>query len=95
MQTIHFARWAFFDDKRRVFFVSNYDGSREAYMDDFINKVGVGPEPLFQQRARLSAHALADLRGARHEQKFKHYQRRHQLPTQVWYKAFPGLRWST
>jgi hypothetical protein len=25
------------------------------------------------------------------EQKFKHFQRRHQVPTQVWYKAYPGL----
>jgi hypothetical protein len=30
-------------------------------------------------------------RGARVENKFKHYQRRHQLPTQVWYQAYPGL----
>jgi hypothetical protein len=30
-------------------------------------------------------------RGARREQRFKPYQRRHQLPTQVWYKAYPGL----
>ena len=45
VQTIHFARWVFLDDKRRLVFVSNYDGSHEAYMDDFINKVGVGPEP--------------------------------------------------
>ena len=22
---------------------------------------------------------------------FKYFQRRHQLPTQVWYKAYPGL----
>jgi hypothetical protein len=29
--------------------------------------------------------------GARIEQRFKHYQRRHQVPTQVWYKAYPGL----
>ena len=29
--------------------------------------------------------------GARIEQTFKYYQRRHQLPTQVWYKAYPGL----
>src|SRR5262249_26812037 len=25
------------------------------------------------------------------EQKFKHYIRRHELPTEVWYKAYPGL----
>ena len=30
-------------------------------------------------------------RGARREQDFKYYQRRHQRPTQVWYKAYPGL----
>jgi hypothetical protein len=29
--------------------------------------------------------------GARIEKSFKYYQRRHQLPTQVWYKAYPGL----
>ena len=22
---------------------------------------------------------------------FKHFQRRHQIPTDVWYKAYPGL----
>ena len=31
------------------------------------------------------------MRGARREQCFKYYQRRHQLPTQVWYKAYRGL----
>ena len=30
-------------------------------------------------------------RGARIESKFKNYQRRHQLPTELWYKAYPGL----
>jgi len=32
-----------------------------------------------------------DMRVARRELPFKLYQRRHQLPTQVWYKAYPGL----
>ena len=32
----------FFDDRKRVAFFSNYDGSLESYMDDFINKVGFG-----------------------------------------------------
>jgi hypothetical protein len=31
------------------------------------------------------------LGGARREHHFKYFQRRHQLPTQVWYKAYPGL----
>ena len=30
-------------------------------------------------------------KGAWLEQDFKRYQRHHQLPTDVWYKAYPGL----
>lgn len=40
--TIHFARWVFLNDKKRMVFASNYDGSLDSYMDDFINKVGWG-----------------------------------------------------
>jgi hypothetical protein len=29
--------------------------------------------------------------GAGREQQFKYTQRRHQLPSEVWYKAYPGL----
>jgi hypothetical protein len=91
VQTIHFAHWFFFDDKSRVVFVSNYDGSHQGYMDDFINKVGWGLNLLFSNgvgwpRTRWLVHG-----GSRIEQSFKYYQRRHQLPTQVWYKAYPGL----
>src|SRR6266487_1625244 len=45
--TIHFARWVFLDGGRRVLFLSNYDGSLESYMDDFINKVGFGLNVVF------------------------------------------------
>jgi hypothetical protein len=31
------------------------------------------------------------LEGAKNEQKFKDFLRRHQIPTQVWYNAYPGL----
>ena len=47
VQTIHFARWVFLDDRRRLFFASNYDGSLESYMDDFINKVAWGINLVF------------------------------------------------
>ena len=40
--TIHSAHWVFIDRYRRGFFCTNYDGTHEAYMDDFINKVGFG-----------------------------------------------------
>ncbi|HEX4232753.1 MAG TPA: hypothetical protein VH041_00470 [Caldimonas sp.] len=91
VQTIHFAHWFFFDDKTRVVFLSNYDGSHQGYMDDFINKVGWGLNLVFSNGVGWPRTRWLILGGSRIEQKFKHYQRRHQVPTQVWYKAYPGL----
>src|SRR5262249_9218046 len=45
--TIHFARWVFMDNHRRLLFASNYDGSLDSYMDDFINKVAYGLNLVF------------------------------------------------
>lgn len=91
VQTIHFARWVFLDDKARVLFASNYDGSHESYMDDFINKAAWGLNLIFSNGFGWPRTEWLLKGGARHELKFKYYQRRHQLPTQVWYKAYPGL----
>jgi hypothetical protein len=91
VQTIHFAHWFFFDDKTRVVFVSNYDGSHQGYMDDFINKVGWGLNLLFSNGVGWPRTRWLVFGGSRIEQSFKYYQRRHQVPTQVWYKAYPGL----
>jgi hypothetical protein len=91
VRTIHFAHWVFLDDKRRVLFASNYDGSHESYMDDFINKVAWGLNLIFSNGFGWPRTDWLIKGGARHELRFKHYQRRHQLPTQVWYKAYPGL----
>ena len=91
VQTIHFARWAFLDAKTRVVFVSNYDGSHQAYMDDFINKVAWGLNLVFSNGIGWPRTDWLIRGGARIEQRFKYFQRRHQVPTQVWYKAYPGL----
>jgi hypothetical protein len=91
IQTIHFARWAFLDGKRRVLFASNYDGSLESYMDDFINKVGWGLNLVFSNGVGYPRTHWLVRDGSKEEQKFKYTLRRHQVPTQVWYKAYPGL----
>ena len=91
VQTIHFARWVFLDDKSRVVFTSNYDGSHQGYMDDFINKVAWGLNLVFSNGIGWPRTRWLILGGAHSEQRFKYYQRRHQIPTQVWYKAYPGL----
>ena len=42
IRTIHFARWVFAAGRERMVFFSNYDGSVDSYMDDFINKTAFG-----------------------------------------------------
>jgi hypothetical protein len=89
--SIQFARWVFLDGKKRVIFASNYDGSLESYMDDFINKVGFGLNIVFSNGVGYPRTNWLLLDGAKDEQKFKDYLRRHQMPTQAWYNAHAGL----
>jgi len=91
VQTIHFARWVFLNNRKQMFFASNYDGSLEAYMDDFINKVGWGLNLLFSNGVGYPRTDWLIQGGAGNEQKFKYFIHRHQIPVQVWYKAYPGL----
>ena len=91
IKTIHFARWVFIDKSHRVFFASNYDGSHESYMDDFINKVDWGLNLTFSNAVGYPTTKWLIKEGAHREQPFKYTQRRHQIPTEVWYKAYPDL----
>jgi hypothetical protein len=91
ISTIHAARWVFLNQKRRLVFASNYDGSLDSYMDDFINKVGWGLNIVFSNGVSYPTTNWLVLDGAKDEQKYKYVLRRHQLPTNVWYKAYPGL----
>jgi hypothetical protein len=91
VRTIHFARWVFLDGGARMIFASSYDGGHEAYMDDFINKVAWGLNLVFSSGVGWPQTDWLIMGGARREHLFKYYQRRHQIPSQVWYKAYPGL----
>jgi hypothetical protein len=89
--TIHFARWVFLDGDRRLIFASNYDGSLESYMDDFINQVAWGLNAVFSNGVGYPPTSWLVLGGARNEEAFKDYLRRHQVPNQVWYSAYDQL----
>jgi hypothetical protein len=89
--TIHFARWVVIENGRRVIFASNYDGPLESYMDDFINKVAFGLNLVFSNGVGYPTTNWLLLDGAQREQQFKAFLRRRQQPTDVWYKAYPGL----
>jgi hypothetical protein len=91
VHTIHFARWVFIDGKKRLFFASNYDGSLDSYMDDFINKVAFGLNVVFSNGIGYPTTNWLILDGAKDEQKFKYFIRRHELATEVWYNAHSGM----
>jgi hypothetical protein len=91
IRSIHFARWVFVAGRERMIFCSNYDGSVESYMDDFINKTGFGLNASFSNGIGYPNTNWLVLDGCIDERNYKEYLRRHTLPTQVWYKAYPGL----
>jgi hypothetical protein len=91
VDTIHFARWVSLDGGSRLFFASNYDGSLDSYMDDFINKVAFGLNAVFSNGIGYPRTAWLLGKGAKNEQLFKYFLRRHELPTEVWYNAHEGL----
>ena len=91
VKTIYFARWVFIDGRRRVFFASNYDGSLESYMDDFIDKVAWGLNAAFSNGVGYPRTRWLVLDGAKDERAFKNYLRNHQIVTQVWYSAYGDL----
>lgn len=91
VRTIHFARWVFLNNGRSMYFASTYDGSLESYMDDFINKVAFGLNLTFSHGVGYPRTSWMLKGGAELEQQFKDTLRRHQLPSAVWYSAYPGL----
>lgn len=91
VKTIHFARWIFIDDKRRVIFASNYDGSLENYMDDFIDKIAWGLNATFSNGVDYPRTNWLLLDGAHDEQVFKRFNLMHQMVTPFWYAAYQGM----
>lgn len=98
IQTIHFARWVIVLDKRhepdvrrhRLVFFSNYDGSWENYLGEFIDRAAGALTAVWSNTEGFPvARNLRGL-GARDEEAFKRWTREHQLPTQVWWTGISG-----
>ena len=42
MRTVHFGHWALLNNNSRLLFMSNFDGTWDSYLDDFIEKASTG-----------------------------------------------------
>lgn len=89
--TIHFARWVIIDNNRRLLFFSNFDGSWESYLGDFIDKAAVGLTGVWSNTELFPKTKNLISNGATDEERFKYWTRKHQIPTQVWYSAYKTL----
>ncbi|MFE8072695.1 hypothetical protein QQM79_16680 [Marinobacteraceae bacterium S3BR75-40.1] len=91
VDTIHFARWIMIDDDRRLLFASNYDGSLESYMVDFIDKVSWGLNVVFSNGRGYPRTRWLFFQGAKNEQRFKDYIGNHQIVTHAWHAPYQHL----
>jgi hypothetical protein len=89
--SIHFARWVIVDDGRRLVFFSNFDGSWENYLGDFIDKAHGGLTGIWSNCVGFPRTVGLTGEGATDEQMFKAYSRQSQIQTQVWYSAYKSL----
>jgi hypothetical protein len=87
--TIHFAKWLLIDSGTRLLFFSNYDGSWESYLGEFIDRAASGLTGVWSNTRGFPATRHLILAGARDEESFKQWTREHQLPTQVWWSGVP------
>jgi hypothetical protein len=89
--TIHFAYWVICERGRRLLFFSNYDGSWENYLGDFIDRAAWGLTGAWTCAVGFPKTKFLFFEGARDERRFKAWVRSQQVITQVWYTAYPTL----
>ncbi len=94
--SIHFARWVIVRDRwstgrkrHRLIFFSNYDGSWESYLGEFIDRAAYGLTGVWSNTVDFPATVHLTGAGARDEEAFKQWTRDHQIPTQVWWSGVP------
>ena len=89
--TIHFARWMLIDGGERLLFFSNFDGSWENYLGDFIDRASVGLTGVWSNTVEFPPTQNLVCKGARQAEAFKNWTRKYQIETQVWYSAYPDV----
>jgi hypothetical protein len=91
LDSLHFAHWALIDNDMRMLFLTNYDGSWENYLDDFIDKASCGLTAIWSNTFNFPRTRFLFFDGAQDERNFKAISRTTQFTTNVWYSAYPGL----
>lgn len=91
MRTIHFAHWTLIDNGARLLFLSNYDGSWDSYLDDFVEKADTGLTLGWGNCIGFPRTRWLICGGARHGREFKLWAMQSQRRTWFSYRAYPDL----
>ncbi len=89
--TIHFARWVMLPNSRDVVFFSNYGGSWESYLEDFITKAHEGLTAVWSNTVGFPRTENLFQKGATDGERFKRFARRSMSATPFWFSAYPTL----
>lgn len=89
--TIHFARWVLLPGTNKLLFFSNYGGSWESYLEDFITRAAPGLTAVWSNTSGFPRTRNLFSEGATDGDRFKRWARRQQQPTRFWYSAYPHL----
>ncbi len=91
IESIHYAQWIVIDHGRRLLFFSNFDGSWENCIGDFVDKAHTILTSVWTNCIGFPKTSFLFFGGAAIEEQFKDLVRDNQLPTHVWYAAYPHL----
>jgi hypothetical protein len=83
VSTIHFVKWLVIDNGRRLMMVSDYDGSWENYIDEFAEMILSGLDAIWETSYGYPPDGARDLPA------FKRFLRSHQVPSEVFFSAYP------
>ncbi|MDH0863906.1 hypothetical protein [Mitsuaria sp. GD03876] len=89
--TIHFARWIMIPGTRDLVFFSNFGGSWESYLEDFITKAHAGLTAVWSNTTGFPRSRRLFQDGATDGERFKRYARQSMRHTPFWYCAYPSL----
>lgn len=91
MRTVHFAHWAFLNNRSRLLFFSNFDHSWGSYLDDFIEKAHVGLTLAWGCGVGFPPTRFLIYDGASHGRQFKAWALSSRTVSRFWYSAYPKL----
>jgi len=89
--SIHWARWVLLPGTGKLVFLSNYDGSLESYLEDFIQKASQGVTGIWSHTAGFPRTRWLFLDGARDGDRLRRFVLRQQVPVRFWYSGYPSL----